>query len=105
MLARISGILAVVLALGAPAICYAADEDLAGMWNIDGGTLEIKDDGTFSGKPKDMDGFAGKWDVNDAGLLVLTRDDGMAAECKYTLADTKLTLSDCPAAGAYDKSE
>ena len=59
----------------------------------------------FSGKPKDMDGFAGKWDVNDAGLLVLTRDDGMAAECKYTLADTKLTLSDCPAAGAYDKSE
>jgi hypothetical protein len=103
---RISGILAVVLALGAPAICYAADEDLAGLWNIDGGgTLEIKDDGTFAGKPKDMDAFAGKWDVNDAGLLVLTRDDGMAAECKYTLADTKLTLSDCPASGEYQKSE
>jgi len=89
-----------------PAIGLTADEDLAGLWNIEGGgTLEIKDDGTFSGKPKDMDAFAGNWDVNDAGLLVLTRDDGMAAECKYTLADTKLTLTDCPASGAYAKSE
>jgi len=106
MRGRISGILAVMLALGAPATGLAAGEDLAGLWNIDGGgTLEIKDDGTFSGQPKDMDGFAGKWEVNDAGLLVLTRDDGMAAECKYTLADTKLTLSDCPASGEYKKSE
>ena len=106
MRGRISAILAVVLALGVPTIGLAADEDLAGLWNIEGGgTLEIKDDGTFSGKPKDMDAFAGNWDVNDAGLLVLTRDDGMAAECKYTLADTKLTLTDCPASGAYAKSE
>ena len=106
MRGRISGILAVMLALGVPAIGLAADEDLAGLWNVDGGgTLEIKDDGTFSGKPKDMDGFAGKWEVNDAGLLVLTRDDGMAAECKYTLTDAKLTLADCPASGEYKKSE
>jgi hypothetical protein len=106
MRGRISGILAVVLALGVPAIGVAAGEGLAGLWNIEGGgTLDLKADGTFSGKPKDMDGFAGKWVVNGAGLLVLTRDDGMAAECKYTLAGTKLTLADCPAAGAYAKSQ
>jgi hypothetical protein len=108
MRGRISGILALVLVLvlGVPAIGLAGGEGLAGRWNIEGGgTLEIKDDGTFSGKPKDMDAFAGKWAVNGAGLLVLTRDDGMAAECKYTLAGTKLTLADCPAAGAYAKSQ
>ena len=106
MRGRTSGILALLFLLAAPAIGLAENEDLPGMWNIQGGgTLEIKDDGSFAGQPKDMDAFAGKWDVNDAGLLVLTRDDGMAAECKFTVTDKKLTLSECPASGEYDKSE
>jgi hypothetical protein len=53
---RIAGILAVVFLLSVPAIGLAADENLAGMWNIQGGgTLEIKDDGSFAGQPKDME--------------------------------------------------
>ena len=102
---RLPGILALALLLGAPAIGMAADEDLIALWTTPDGTLEIKDDGTFAGKPKDMDGFAGKWEINADGLLVLTRDDGKTAECKYTVTDAKLTLADCPAAGEYDKSK
>ena len=100
-----SGILALALLLAAPAIGMAADEDLSALWKTPEGTLELKDDGSFAGKPNDMDGFAGKWEVNGAGLLVLTRDDGKTAECKYTVTDAKLTLEDCPASGEYDKSE
>ena len=73
---RVSGILALALWLFAPGAAMAADEDLSALWATPEGTLEIKDDGTFAGKPKDTDGFAGKWEINDAGLLVLTRDDG-----------------------------
>ena len=49
------GLLALALMLGAPAIGMAAGEDLVALWNTPEGTLEIKDDGTFAGKPKDMD--------------------------------------------------
>ena len=52
-----SGLLALALLLAAPAIGMAADEDLIALWNTPEGTLEIKDDGTFAGKPKDMDGL------------------------------------------------
>jgi hypothetical protein len=104
---QLSGILALALWFAAPAIGMAADEDLTALWKMPDGTLELKDDGTFAGKPTDEEkgAFAGKWEVNGAGLLVLTRDDGAAAECKYTLTDAKLTLADCPASGEYDKSE
>ena len=102
---QFSGVPALALLLLAPAAAMAADEDLSALWTTPDGTLEIKDDGTFAGKPKDMDGFAGKWEVNGAGLLVLTRDDGKTAACKYTLTDKKLTLADCPASGEYAKSE
>lgn len=102
---QFSGIPALALLLLAPAVAMAAGEDLSALWTTPDGTLEIKDDGTFAGKPNDMDGFAGKWDVNAAGLLVLTRDDGKTAECKYTVSAQKLTLADCPASGTYDKSE
>ena len=102
---HVTGILALAVSLAAPAIGLAANEALAAMWNAPEGTLEIKADGTFAGKPNDRDGFAGKWEVNAAGLLVLTRDDGLAAECKYTVTDVKLTLVECPASGEYDKSK
>ena len=102
---QIPGFLALVLLLAAPAIAIAAGEDLIALWNTPEGTLEIKDDGTFAGKPNDMDGFAGKWEINAAGLLVLTRDDGKTAECKYSLTDARLTLENCPASGEDDKSD
>jgi hypothetical protein len=104
---QLSGILALALLLAAPAAGVAANEDLSALWKTPDGTLELKDDGTFAGNPTDEDkeDFAGKWDVNGAGLLVLTRDDGVTAECKYTVTDAKLTLEDCPASGEYDKSE
>jgi hypothetical protein len=102
---RLSGVLALLLWLSVPAIGIAAGEDLIALWTTPQGTLDINDDGTFAGKPNDMDGFAGKWQVNTAGLLVLTRDDGKTAECKYTVTDAKLTLADCPASGQYDKSK
>jgi hypothetical protein len=104
---HVPGLLALAFLLAAPAIGMAADEDLTALWKMPDGTLELKDDGTFAGKPADEEkgAFAGKWEINGAGLLVLTRDDGVAAECKYTVADAKLTLADCPASGKYDKSE
>jgi hypothetical protein len=102
---QIPGLLALAFLLAAPAIGIAAGEDLIALWNTPEGTLEIKDDGTFAGKPNDMDGFAGKWEINAGGLLVLTRDDGKTAECKYTVTDAKLALADCPASGEYNKSE
>jgi hypothetical protein len=102
---QVVGMLALALWLAAPAIGSAAGEDLIALWTTPEGTLEIKDGGTFAGKPNDMDGFAGKWEINAAGLLVLTRSDGKTAECKYTVTDAKLTLENCPASGEYDKSQ
>jgi uncharacterized protein (DUF2147 family) len=102
---QLSGILALALLLSTPAIGVAAEEDLIALWMTPDGTLEIKDGGAFAGKPKDMDGFAGTWEINADGRLVLTRDDGKTAECTFTVTDQKLTLEDCPASGEYAKSQ
>ena len=77
---RLPGILALALLLSAPTIAAAAEQDLIALWTTPEGTLEIKDGGTFVGKPSDMHGFAGKWEANADGLLVLTRSDGKTAE-------------------------
>jgi hypothetical protein len=58
MRSRHLGVLALVVSLTGPAIGIAAEDDLIALWTTPEGTLEIKDGGTFAGKPNDMDGFA-----------------------------------------------
>jgi hypothetical protein len=93
--------------LGAGA-AWAVGEELIGLWNVpdDAGTLEIREGGSFIGVVKD-DGsqFAGKWEVGAGGVLKLVRDDGLTADCKYTVAGDTLTLADCPLLGEYTKAE
>jgi hypothetical protein len=97
-----TAILAGVLWLAFPALS-AAEPSLIGLWKVDGGTLEIRDGGSFVGTRDGSGSFAGRWRIEPAGVLVLDRDDGKNAQCPYMVTDRTLTLSNCPASGTYDR--
>lgn len=99
---------AVALALGLmSSAAFAVDVALIGLWNVpdNAGTLEIREDGTFTGKVKGGADFSGKWVVGPSGVMSLVRDDGQSAKCSYTLQGDTLTFSDCPLAGAFQRAQ